>query len=129
MITESQIKAAIRKATESGKSRFELKGSGEHGAGRLALMGRILSARVTTERYAVYHRSGRRILNKIGSYPTMPLGEARKKFREEYAPTISAGADPESRTSASPSVSDLCNTGRTKVVATTTTSGRGACAH
>jgi hypothetical protein len=52
---------------------------------------------VSTEWYAVYYRLGKRTLSKIGNYPTMSLADARKKFREEYAPAISAGAEPASK--------------------------------
>lgn len=102
MITESQIKAAVRRVTVSDKKRprIELKDDGERGAGRLALIARRLGDKVedtvATEWYAVYYRDGKRLHSKIGSYPTLSSADARKKFREEYAPAISAGAEPES---------------------------------
>jgi integrase len=97
MITESQIKAAIRKAAASPGKTIELKDGGERGAGRLALQVRGRQTHTSVEFYAVWHRSGRRAYVKIGSYPTLSLGEARRRFRTEYSPTISSGADPASQ--------------------------------
>jgi integrase len=96
MITESQIKAAVRRVTAGETPRIDLRDDGERGAGRLALIVRRLGAKVATEWYAIYYRDGKRSLSKVGSYPTMALAAARKKFREEYAPAISAGAEPAS---------------------------------
>lgn len=103
MLTEAEIKAA----PTSGKKSIELKDDGERGAGRLALLIRNGLNRVSAEWYAVYHRPGikksgaktvsvRRLV-KIGAYPTMPLTTARKIFREECAPAISAGSEPSSQ--------------------------------
>ena len=94
MITESQIKAAIRSALTRPKQRIELKDDGERGAGRLAIMVRAHKGRVSAEWYAVYYRGERRRMAKLGAYPAMSLADARKKFREEYAPAISTGAEP-----------------------------------
>jgi integrase len=96
MITDSQIKSAIRRIAAGEKPRIDLKDDGERGAGRLALVCRRMKTRIATEWYAVYYRKGRRALSKVGSYPTMSLADARKRFREDYAPTISAGAEPSS---------------------------------
>jgi len=96
MITESQIKAAVRSAPTSGKTK-ELKDDGDRGAGRLALQVRALKSKVVAEWYAVYYRSGKRLMTKIGSYPTMGLADARKAFREDFAPAISTGASPDGR--------------------------------
>lgn len=95
MITETQIKAAIRNApTRSKKSITLTDDIGERGAGRLSLLVRPFKNRVCAEWYVGYYRSGKKITTKIASYPTLSLGEARKKFREEFAPAISTGGAP-----------------------------------
>jgi hypothetical protein len=96
MITEAQIRSAIKRIAAGEKTRIDLKDDGERGAGRLALVCRRMKTRIATEWYAIYYRKGRRALSKIGSYPTMSLADARKEFREKYAPAISAGAEPSS---------------------------------
>lgn len=93
MISETTIKAAIRKA-EGGKKLTELRDTGGRGEGRLVLAVRLIPPRVTTEWYAVWYRAERRKMAKLGSYPAMSLADARKMFREDYAPEISAGRDP-----------------------------------
>lgn len=94
MITEAGIKAAIRNAPLSGKAVTELKDDGGRGEGRLALFVRLSGERVTTEWYSVWWRDEKRKMAKLGTYPTMGLADARKDFRENYAPVISAGGDP-----------------------------------
>ena len=64
---------------------------------QLIVRGNGASTTPTAEFYACWYRDGRRLLSKLGSYPTISLGDARRRFREEFAPTISAGAE---RTSA-----------------------------
>lgn len=94
MITEASIKSALRNVTTSGKSRIELKDDGERGTGRLTLLVRQLKNGVTAEWYAMFWRDGKRQMIKLGSYPTMSLADARKRFREDYAPAISTGSEP-----------------------------------
>jgi integrase len=94
MITESQLKAALRKAQAAHKD-VELSDGGGRGAGRLLFRARACaSGEASAGWFAVYYRDARRAKTKLGDYPQMSLAEARKKFREEYAPTISAGAEP-----------------------------------
>ncbi|MEZ5831985.1 MAG: hypothetical protein R3D05_12475 [Dongiaceae bacterium] len=100
MITDSQIKAAI-KCAGTNKSRIELRDNGDRGGGRLTLVVRNFRTKVTCEWYALYYRDGKRRLTKLGVYPMLSLIEARKQFRNEYAPTILAGAQPESQFSRS----------------------------
>jgi integrase len=95
MITEMQIKSAAKRVLTSGERSIELKDDGERGAGRLAALIRPMKSRIAVEWYAVWYRDGKRKSTKIGSYPTMSLLDARKKFREEYAPAISMGAEPD----------------------------------
>src|SRR3546814_9362473 len=96
MITDSQIKAAIRRV-KGGTSRVELRDQGVRGSGRLTLIVRGIKARTICEWYALYYRGGKRCLTKICAYPILSLVEARKRCQEEYAPTILAGARPENR--------------------------------
>jgi integrase len=94
MINEANIRAAMRDAPRSGKTAIELKDDGARGEGRLAMIVRVGAARVSTEWYAVWYVSGRRRMAKMGTYPTVSLADARKAFRETYAPAISKGEDP-----------------------------------
>jgi integrase len=97
MITESQIKAAIRTAAERAGKPIEVKDGGARGAGRLVLQVRARQTHTSAEWYACWHRAGRRSYVKIGNYPEVSLAEARRKFKDEYSPTISSGADPASQ--------------------------------
>jgi integrase len=96
MITDSRIKAAIKRVKAS-KSRLELRDNGDRGGGRLTLVVRNFRKQITCEWYALYYRDGKRRFTKLGVYPALSLAEARKQFRDEYAPTILAGAQPENR--------------------------------
>jgi hypothetical protein len=60
----------------------------------LALIVRPLASQIASEWYAVYYRGGKRTMTKIGSYPTLSIADARKMFRESYAPKISSGENP-----------------------------------
>ena len=60
------------------------------------LIVRAKAATVTTEFYAQWYRDERRVMSKLGSYPIISLADARKRFREEFAPAISSGAEPAS---------------------------------
>lgn len=94
MLTDSIIKSAIREAPASGRRQTVLTDTGARGDGRLTLMIRVTSSRVSAEWYATFWRDGARRLAKIGIYPAMPLAGARAKFREEYAPAIQTGGNP-----------------------------------
>src|ERR1700674_1948173 len=97
MITESQIKAAVRAAV-AGKPRTELHDRGARGAERLLLIirGKGTGGAPSAEFFAAWYRSGKRVLSQLGSHPPISLADARKRFREEFAPTISAGDMPTS---------------------------------
>jgi hypothetical protein len=97
MIVESQIKAAAR-AAAGGKARTELHDRGARGAGRLILVvrGKGTATAPSAEFCAAWYRNGRRVMSKLGSFPTISLADARKRFGKEFAPTISAGAEPAS---------------------------------
>jgi len=100
MITDREIHALIKRCSRE-QPRLELPDKSERGGGRLLLLVRNLpdkadpwKDRVVSEWYARYYRGKKRKLTKIGTYPAMPLAEARKLFREDYAPVIRAGAQP-----------------------------------
>jgi hypothetical protein len=97
VIVETQIKAAMRAAV-AGKARTELHDRGARGAGRLMLVirGKGTAAAPSAEFFATWYRSGKGVMSKLGSYPTISLTDARKRFREEFAPAISSGAEPTS---------------------------------
>jgi len=93
VITDAGIRAATRRAKERGKA-VELKDEGLRGEGRLALIVRIVGDRPTAEWFAVWWRDQRRKTAKLGTYPALGVAAARKTFREDYLPKISAGEDP-----------------------------------
>src|ERR1700720_2094966 len=100
MITEAQIKAAIRAAV-AGKARTELHDRGARGAGGAGRLVLVIGAKGTAaapsaEFFAAWYRSGKRVMSKLGSFPSISLADARKRFREEFAPAISSGAEPTS---------------------------------
>ena len=70
MITESQIKAAVRAAV-AGKPRTEIHDRGARGAGRLVLVirGKGTAAAPSAEFFAAWYRSGKRVMSKLGSFP------------------------------------------------------------
>ena len=102
MISESQIRAAIRRVTAKEKPVAMLRDDGARGAGRLVFRARRSGDNVVTEFYARYTLHGERAMAKIGSYDPegraggLTLADARKRFREEFAAAISAGTEPTS---------------------------------
>lgn len=94
MITEAGIKAAIRKAPDAGQTVAELRDGGARGEGRLVMLVRPMKGRVSSDWYAVWYRNGRRSMTKMGTWPTMSLLDARRIFRDDYAPKIAVGESP-----------------------------------
>jgi integrase len=94
MITDASIKKAIKDAL-GGAGSVEIRDDGMRGEGRLVFIVRVKEKRITQEWYASWWREGRRKMRKIGVYPTLGVGEARRLFRERYMPSISAGGDPD----------------------------------
>lgn len=84
-LTDSTIKKALREASSSG-GRVTLRDGSGRGTGRLALMIRPLKDHTLAEWYGVHQEAGRRTLRKLGTYPGMPLAEAREAFRDMPAP-------------------------------------------
>jgi integrase len=101
MISESQIKAAIRKVAKE-KPVVLLTDDGARGAGRMVFKARRCGDNVMAEFYGRYTLHGVRAMAKIGNYDPegraggLTLADARKRFREEFAPAISAGMEPTS---------------------------------
>jgi len=106
-MTDREIKAAVAKVGLPNAKPIEMKDAGDRGAGRLTLAIRQMApskkgmakdptapGRVVAEWYAVYYRAGKRRLDKIGSYPTVSLADARKTFASDFIPAITAGEDP-----------------------------------
>src|SRR5208282_5901909 len=79
------------------KGRVELRDMGNRGSGRLTLIVRGFDGNTACEWYALYYRNRKRRLTKLGVYPTLSLAEARSRFRQEYAPAIMAGTQPQNK--------------------------------
>ncbi len=94
MITEKQVQKVIKEATASGKRYMELRDPGDRGAGRLILIIKPRVGKVAAEWYAVFYLLEKRRKTKLGSYPTMTIAEARRKFHAECVPAILAGEAP-----------------------------------
>jgi hypothetical protein len=88
MITDTAIKNAIAK----GRNR-ELKDGTGKGTGRLILRIRNTGKRVVAEWFARQWIDGKRRTIKLGTYPTLPLADARKLFSEKFAPAIESRSD------------------------------------
>jgi hypothetical protein len=86
------------RAAAGGKPRTELHDRGARGAGRLILVVRSKGAGAapSAEFFACWYSDGKRLLSKLGSHPAISLTDARKRFREEFSPTISGGGEPTS---------------------------------
>src|ERR1700730_3301373 len=100
MITEAQIKAAVR-AAAAANPRTELHDRGARGAGRLILVirGKGTAAAPSAEFFAAWYRDGRRGMSKLRSHPAISLTDARKRFREEFAPLSAPAGCPPARPS------------------------------
>jgi integrase len=85
MLTEAEIRKAIRK----GGQKTLADGRGK-GAGRLLLRIRPSS---TPEWYAQQWTGDKRRLQKIGSYPSMTLADARETFATRFLSSIRSGED------------------------------------
>lgn len=89
MLQDREIKAAIR----AGKPVTLTDGTGERGAGRLALRVRPVADGARGEWCAIWW-AGARKLAVIGRYPDLSLAAARDLFRAEWRPAILEGIDP-----------------------------------
>lgn len=84
MLTDAEIHRALKAGSDTQLS----DGSGK-GSGRLVLM--IRSRRAHW--YAQQWLSGRKRLRKLGTYPTMTLAEARKRYQASFASIIETKQD------------------------------------
>lgn len=94
MITEQGARGAIKRVCNRTSKSVELRDPAERGVGRLTLLVRPNDDGASTEWYAVWYRGGRRKKAKMGAYPALAIVDARKLFRETFAPAISVGKDP-----------------------------------
>lgn len=90
-LTDSAIRHALKRVEKSRKQEMLTDGEGR-GTGRLALVIKPMPKRVTAEWMAQQWRDGKRVKSKIGSYPTMPLAEAREVFKRDFADVIQKGS-------------------------------------
>jgi len=101
VLTDSKIKASIKRFALSDQRSLELVADGRRGAGRLVLVlrqydvkgaGADAPKKFAVEFYARYHQlSGKRRVVKIGNYPDMTLAQATQIYAEDYAPKIARG--------------------------------------
>ncbi len=76
MLTDAKVTAAVRAVSTGRKATTTLADPSPRGSGRLVLL--VKPGRA--EWYAQRFVDGRRRLQKLGTYPTMTLAEAREKF-------------------------------------------------
>ena len=86
----SHIHRAIKQVEKSGKQTSLTNGQGR-GTGRLVLVLKAMSARVTAEWMAQQGRDGKRTKKKFGSYPSVSLADARAVFQRDFANLIQKG--------------------------------------
>jgi integrase len=89
-LTDGAIRHAIKRVEKSARQQTLTDGEGR-GTGRLVLILKPMPTRVTAEWMAQQWRDGRRTKHKIGSYPSMPLSEAREVFKRDFAEVIQKG--------------------------------------
>ncbi len=108
-ITDGSIRAAIKRAERSHKQVSLSDGEGR-GTGRLTLIIKPMPRGTTADWMAQQWRGGRRVKSKIGSYPTMPLAEAREIFHRDYFGVILKGGSIKAAYDTRPgSIADLFN--------------------
>ncbi|MBR1226889.1 tyrosine-type recombinase/integrase [Bradyrhizobium sp. AUGA SZCCT0176] len=106
-LTDRSIQIAIKHVAKSRKQQLLADGEGR-GTGRLVLILKPMPSRVTAEWMAQQWRDGRRVKSKIGSYPAMPLSDARDIFKRDFASVIMQGRSIKTATDARPgTVGDL----------------------
>ncbi|MBZ9700553.1 MULTISPECIES: tyrosine-type recombinase/integrase [unclassified Mesorhizobium] len=90
IISDGEIRAAIRRIEYSGKQETLVDGGG-HGTGRLILILKPMPTRVTADWMAQQWRDKKRVKRKIGSYPSISLASAREIFDRDFAKIIQKG--------------------------------------
>lgn len=91
MLNAKTIDAKIKTAT---KAEILIDGSGERGAGRLAIRIRPTAQATRADWLAIWWTAGRRKTATIGRYPDLSLSAARDLFRQDWRGAIIAGQDP-----------------------------------
>ena len=90
-LTDTTIKYAMKRVERTRKQEMLTDGEGR-GTGRLALVIKPMPKRVTADWMAQQWRDGKRTKSKIGTYPTMPLADAREIFKRDFADVIQKGS-------------------------------------
>lgn len=89
-LTDGEIRRAMKQVVTTGKQLSLVDGEG-HGTGRLVLVMKPMPTRVTADWMAQQWRNEKRLKKKVGSYPSMPLSEAREVFNRDFAGVIQKG--------------------------------------
>jgi hypothetical protein len=90
-LTNGTIRQALRRVEKTGRQENLSDGEGR-GTGRLVLILKPTSTRVTAEWMAQQWRYGKRIKSKLGAYPAMSLVQAREIFERDFAAIIQRGS-------------------------------------
>jgi integrase len=106
-LTDTAIRQALKRVETERKQENLPDGEGR-GTGRLVLVLKPMPKRVTADWMAQQWRHGKRTKKKIGSYPSMPLAQAREIFKRDFADVIQKGRSIKIATDARPgTVTDL----------------------
>src|SRR4051794_16930967 len=89
-LTDGMIRRALQQIAKTRKQKSLVDGEGR-GTGRLVLILKPMPTRVTAEWMAQQWRDGKRSKAKIGTFPSMPLSQARETFKRDYAQLIQKG--------------------------------------
>jgi integrase len=89
-LTDGEIRRALKQVEQTAKQLSLVDGEG-HGTGRLVLVMKPMPTRVTADWMAQQWRDQKRLKRKLGSYPSMSLGNAREVFTRDFADMIQKG--------------------------------------